>query len=150
MKDKQAMDYTLHVDRPSEEVIPELVTSLERHGLRVMVTFDLQLARANQVDCHCPHHGTERCTCQYAVLLVYNQQQGSGTYRSITAMGRDGEVWLSLLRCTSPLEKSPTAPAEARVAHETPEENLLKLLLGLAGPSHTEMAEADELAAHPA
>jgi hypothetical protein len=36
------------------------------------------------------------------------------------------------------------------VAHETLEENLLKVLLGLAGPSHAEMAEADELAAHAA
>jgi hypothetical protein len=148
MKDKQAKDYTVHVDRPSEEVIPELVTILERHGLRVMITFDLQLARANQVDCHCPHHGTERCTCQYAVLLVYDQKQGSGTYRTITLHGRDGQIWLSLLRCTSPPGKSPTNSAGARGCHETLERTLLDLLLSLAGVAHTEMAETDGQATH--
>jgi uncharacterized Zn finger protein len=69
------MDYTLRIDRPSEQVIPELVQDLQRRGIRVMLTFDLQLARAQQVTCNCPHHGTVQCTCQYAVLLVYARQQ---------------------------------------------------------------------------
>lgn len=131
------MDYTVHVDRPSEQVIPELVNALERRRLRVMVTFDLQLARAHQGGCRCPHHGTERCTCQYAVLLVYNQKQGSGANRTITAHGRDGEVWLSLLR-------SPTLSAEASPAHEALGKELLDLLLGLAGMSQAGVMEAGQ------
>ncbi len=136
------MDYTVRVDRPSEQVIPELVNALERRDLRVMITFDLQLARAHQVDCHCPHHGTEECTCQYAVLLVYGQKQGSGVYRTVTVHGRDGEVWLSLLQ-------SPTLPAEVRSAHEALGKELLDILLGLVGIVHPQVAETDEVGCAP-
>ena len=122
------MDYTVHVDRSSEQVIPDLVNALQRRNLRVMVTFDLQLARTHQADCRCPHHDTERCACQYAVLLVYGQKQGSDAYRTITAHGRDGEVWLSLL-------KSPKLPAGSHLAHEALGKDLLDLMLGLAGTS---------------
>lgn len=137
MKGKPSMDHTLRVDRPSEQVIPELVNALQRQGLRVMITFDLQLARANQVDCHCPHHGTERCTCQYAVLLAYSDQgQESAVYRTITIHGRDQQVWLSLLR-------SPALPANEHSAHEALGSELLSILLGLANPSSTDVVVAD-------
>ena len=128
------MDYTLHLERPGERVIPELVRELERHGLRVMITFDLQLARASQVECRCPHHGTERCTCQYAVLLVYDRARGSGVYRTLTLHGRDEAVWLSLLQ-------SPTLPAEVRPAHEALGREILDILLGLL---HLQGVAADE------
>ncbi len=129
------MDYTVHVDRPSEQVIPELINSLERRGLRVIVTFDLQLARAHQVDCRCAYHDTERCTCQYTVLMIYTQKQGTGPHRTITAHGRDGQVWVSLL-------KRPALLTDARPDHEVLEKELLDLLLELAGLSHTKLVEA--------
>ena len=134
------MDYTLHVDRPSEQVIPELVADLEQRGLRVMITFDLQLARASQVDCRCPHHGTEECTCQYAVLLVYDRMRERGVYRTLTLHGRDGEVWLSLLQ-------SPTLPADVRLAYEALGKELLELLLKLAGTARPKVVGAGEAVA---
>jgi len=133
------MEYTLHLDRPSERVIPKLVADLERRGLRVMITFDLQLARAHRGDCRCPHHGTERCTCQYAVLLVYDRAQGSGVCRTLTLHGRDEEVWLSLLQ-------SPALPAGARPAHEALGREVLDILLGLV---HLQGAETDEVGCAP-
>jgi hypothetical protein len=136
MKGKPAMDHTLRVDRPSQQVIPELLEVLQRRGLRVMITFDLQLARANQVDCQCPHHGTERCSCQYAVLLAYARRGKSGVYRTITIHGRDQQVWLSLL-------KSPKLPDRAYSACEALGSELLDILLGLATPSRTDVAAVD-------
>ena len=128
------MDYTLRINQPSEQVIPELLTALRRHALRTIITFDLQLARAGQESCGCPHHGTENCTCQYAVLLVYDPAQGDGVYRTITIHGRDEQVWLSLLR-------RPASTIRESEAHKDLEQKLLNLLLSL--PS------ADQLAVIP-
>jgi hypothetical protein len=136
MKGQLPMDYTLRVDSPSEQVISELVKALQRRGLRVMITFDLQLARAHQVDCQCPHHGTEHCTCQYAVLLAYARRGKSAVYRTITIHGRDRQVWLSLL-------KSPTLADNAHLAYEALGLELLDILSGLANPSRTDVAAMD-------
>jgi len=70
----------------------------------------------------------ERCTCQYAVLLVYDRAQGSGVCRTLTLHGRDEEVWLSLLQ-------SPGLPAEMRPAYEALGRELLAFLLKLADTS---------------
>ena len=131
------MDYTMHVGRPTEEVIPELVNALERQGLHVMITFDLQLARSHQTDCCCPHHGTERCTCQYAVLMVYRQKQGTGPHRTITAHGRDREMWLSL-------PESPMLPTGSQPNYEALGRELLEILLELGATSRTEVMAASE------
>jgi hypothetical protein len=131
------MDYTLHVDQPSERVIPNLMSALQRRELRAMITFDLRLARADHVDCDCPYHSTEDCTCQYAVLLVYDPKQESGVYRTITIHGRDEEVWLSLL-------KDPSPPTENTLIHEALEAVLLDTLLSLVGTPRAEIIEADQ------
>ncbi|MFQ5611871.1 MAG: hypothetical protein ACE5H9_07025 [Anaerolineae bacterium] len=130
------MDYTLRIDRPSEQVIPDLVEVLQRRGLPVKLTFDLQLACADQVGCQCPHHGTTGCTCQYAVLLVYPRQPGPGGYLTITAHGRDGQVWLSLLQ-------APALPAGFRAIHEALGAELLEVLLGLAATPKAAVEETE-------
>jgi hypothetical protein len=130
------MDYTLQVDRPSEQVIADLVRALQRQPLQVTISFDLQVARAGQQPCDCPHHGTEHCTCQYAVLLVHDPAQ-NGVSRTITVHGRDRQVWLSLL-------KSPTSPTEAIPAHKVLEARLLDILLSLTAISRTEAVKAGQ------
>ncbi len=132
------MDYTVHIDRSSDQVIPDLVNALQRRNLRVKITFDLQLARAHQVDCRCAYHDTERCTCQYVVLMIYRQKRGTGPYRTITAHGRDGQVWVSLLKRSTLLTGS-------QPDHEALGKELLDLLLELADPSHTEVVETGEV-----
>lgn len=49
------------------------VQALERRGFRAVRSFDLRSALSTHTDCDCPHHGTDQCTCQFVVLLVYAQ-----------------------------------------------------------------------------
>ena len=54
-------------------VIEEIIQNLTQVNLAVVESFDLQEARANHSQCACPHHGTDQCACQLAVLLVYGE-----------------------------------------------------------------------------
>jgi len=131
------VDYTVRTNRPDKEIIPELIRALERQALHAILTFDFQHARSPHVGCGCPHHGTEACNCQYAVLLVYDRQHGYEVYRTITIHGRDEQVWLSLL-------KRPVSAKQTMPAHEALETKLLEILFRLAAPIQTEEAEAGE------
>jgi hypothetical protein len=63
----------------TETVVVAITTVLERRGYRVMRSFDLQSALRSHVEhCPCPHHGTEKCTCQYTVLLAYPLAEKGG------------------------------------------------------------------------
>ncbi|MEW5957029.1 MAG: hypothetical protein AB1801_04850 [Chloroflexota bacterium] len=134
---KSIVDHTVRINQPNEQIIPELIQALERQELHAILTFDFQHARSPHVSCGCPHHGTEACNCQYAVLLVYNPQHGYEVYRTLTIHGRDEQVWLSLL-------KRPASPRQIGPAHEALETKLLEILFSLAAPSQTEDAEAGE------
>jgi len=65
-----------------------------RRGFPVIRTFDLQLARTNQGQCSCPHHGTELCDCQMVMLLIYGLQELPVT---LVCHGYDGWTHLSLV-----------------------------------------------------
>jgi hypothetical protein len=54
-----------------EQTISTLISTMALHGIRVERSFDLRTALHDQPDCPCPHHGTTQCTCQYVVLLAY-------------------------------------------------------------------------------
>lgn len=131
------MDYTVRINQPNEQIIPELIEVLRHQALRAILTFDFQHARSPHVSCGCPHHGTEACNCQYAVLQVYDPQHGYEVYRTITIHGRDEQVWLSLL-------KKPASPRQIVPAHKALESKLLEILFSLAAPIQTEAAEAGE------
>jgi len=131
------VDYTVRTNRPDKEIIPDLIQTLERQALHAILTFDFQHARSPHVGCGCPHHGTEACDCQYAVLLVYEPRHGYEVYRTITIHGRDEQVWLSLL-------KRPASPRQSGPAHEALETKLLGTLFSLAAPTQTEEAAAGE------
>jgi hypothetical protein len=135
LNERQTMDHTLQVNRPSRQVTTELIGELERQGFHVMQTFNLQLARSHQVDCHCPNHGTEQCTCQYAVLFINDPQQTHKVSRTVTIHGKDDEVWLSLLKNS----------ASQNQANAELERRLLAILLKLANPSSTPVAKEEEL-----
>ena len=57
----------------SETAIKAVMTTLARHGLYVIRSFDLQSALGAHGGCECPHHGTAQCNCQFVVLLVYGE-----------------------------------------------------------------------------
>ncbi len=73
-----------------------VIAALTRHGLRVERTFDLRSALAghnghdaSSWDCTCPYHGTDRCTCQFIVLLVYGE---TGAPVVVNAHSHDAET----------------------------------------------------------
>lgn len=123
------MDYTVRINQANKQIIPALIHELERQKLRGILTFDFQHARSPHLSCNCPHHGTDACNCQYAVLLVYDPQHGYEIYRTITIHGRDEQVWLSLLQ-------KPASARQLEPAHQTLEAKLLAILFSLAELPH--------------
>jgi hypothetical protein len=85
--------------------------NLSRAGLRVVPTFDLQIARLAHPDCSCPHHGTEQCNCQLVILLIYGKQDEPAT---MVIHGQDGKTWLSF---STPLGTRGHESLETAVRH---------------------------------
>ena len=56
-----------------EQTIAILISTMALHSIRLERSFDLRSALNDHPDCPCPHHGTARCTCQYVVLLAYEE-----------------------------------------------------------------------------
>jgi hypothetical protein len=77
----------------SDIAVASLTRALEARGLRVYLSFNLRSAVAAIHDCACPHHGTDQCTCQYAVLLVYRKTHPPA---QVVVHGCDGKTWFSL------------------------------------------------------
>lgn len=91
----------LALDCACDKAVDWLIQQITGAGLRAMRTFDLRMARAAHGDCPCPHHGSEQCTCQMVVLLVY----GSAPHPlSLVAHGSAERTWVSLV--DEPRERS--------------------------------------------
>ena len=67
------MQLDLTLAAPCEQTISVLSSTLTSRGFRLERSFDLRSALHDHPDCPCPHHGTAQCTCQYVVLLAYEQ-----------------------------------------------------------------------------
>lgn len=76
---------TLQID--PENGLLYVQEALAAAGMEVQRSFDFQVARAAHAGCTCPHHGTERCTCQLVVLLVYGESPAPAT---LVVHGREG------------------------------------------------------------
>ena len=87
---------TLH--QPAEKTIAWTMQRLMAYGFQVERTFDLHAARIAQVNCLCPYHGTNDCTCQMVVLLVHRQKAQPVT---IVVHGHDDQTCLSLVDLAS-------------------------------------------------
>ncbi len=83
----------LTLDQTCEQVDAWARQKLTGAGFRIVQTFDLQAARVSHSECSCPHHGTEECTCQMVILLVYGRR---GDPATLIIHGQDGKTWLSL------------------------------------------------------
>ncbi len=92
-----------------EQVEIQVRQRLASAGFRVVPSFDLHVARLAHPDCSCPHHGTDQCTCQMVILLVYGKQESPAT---LVIHGQDGKTWLSL---ATPLETPSRQALEASV-----------------------------------
>jgi hypothetical protein len=84
---------TIQVD--SEISIDRVINWLSMGGMQVFRSFDLQIARKAHSKCPCPYHGTEKCSCQVVILLVYDQGEEPFT---LVAHGRDGKTSFSLAK----------------------------------------------------
>ncbi len=62
-----------HLIATCEQTVAMLTSTLAAHGYQLVRSFDLRNALHDHLDCPCPHHGTAQCTCQYVVLLAYEQ-----------------------------------------------------------------------------
>ena len=87
------MDHKVRVSTDSQMAVQALTQALQAKGLRVYRSFDLRSALAVMPDCGCPHHGTDQCSCQYAVLLVYGDAPSPA---QVVAHGCDGKTSLSV------------------------------------------------------
>jgi hypothetical protein len=83
------MQRDLTLASSSEQTIAMLISTMALHGIRLERSFDLRTALHDQPDCPCPHHGTVQCTCQYVVLLAY-EETASGPPAVLTLHECDG------------------------------------------------------------
>jgi len=72
---------------------------LSKIGMQVVPSFDLQVARASQTNCTCPHHGSAQCSCQMVVLLIYQDGKPPVT---LVLHGYDGRTEISLVESINP------------------------------------------------
>lgn len=84
----------LTLQSDSQTAVEESIRRLEQSGMQVLRSFDLKVARAAQVGCTCPHHGTEHCDCQMVVLLVYGKYSFPVT---LVVHGHDGQTHIALV-----------------------------------------------------
>ncbi len=87
------MDHQVQILSDSQVATRVLTQALEARGFRVYLSFDLRNALDALPDCGCPHHGTDQCTCQFTVLLVYGNAPSPA---QVVVHGRDGQTWLSV------------------------------------------------------
>lgn len=110
--------YTVKMRATFDDAVAAVMRVLEQRGFWVIRSFDLRSALdPNDPACSCPHHGTERCTCRYTVLLVYAMRDGAvadDLYPcTITIHARDAEAFISLARLEH--DCAATGPAAAAV-----------------------------------
>jgi len=84
----------LNLHQPTEETVAWATQRLMACGFQVERTFDLHAARMSQVDCPCPYHGMDDCTCQMIVLLVHSQKTQPVT---LVVHGHDDRTCLSIV-----------------------------------------------------
>jgi hypothetical protein len=68
----QGKNAVLEIDAACAQLVEPLKNALNAAGYWAFQSFDLQSTRAfHDEGCACPHHGTQQCTCEMVVLLVY-------------------------------------------------------------------------------
>ena len=70
------MNGNIFFNADSETAAQAATVALTQRNFRVVRSFDLRSALVAHEDCACPYHGTNHCTCQFVVLLVYSATAG--------------------------------------------------------------------------
>ena len=106
----------------SETAARTATQTLAKRGLRVVRSFDLRSALATHAGCECPHHGSEQCTCQFLVLLIYGP---AGAPVVVSAHSRDGQAEVQIVQDAN-------AYPDARLAEQVMS-SLIEAELGVQG-----------------
>ncbi|MEW6651281.1 MAG: hypothetical protein AB1453_13985 [Chloroflexota bacterium] len=91
---------------------------LEAAGYSVVQSFDLSSTRALHEGCACPYHGSELCTCELVVLLLY---RAAGDPLTLTLDGRDERTFVYLNEEPGEPLRSAIIKAAEQVFRQTPE-----------------------------
>jgi hypothetical protein len=94
-----------------DDAINWVINKITQAGLSSMRTFDLRVARREQIPFTCPQHGTELCDCQMVVLLIYENRRQPVT---IMAHGYNGQTWFSVVDTP---QQHPDPHLEAAIRH---------------------------------
>ncbi len=89
------MTESLLLDCDAEVAARAATEVMIRRGLQVVRSFDLDTVSGAHGDCTCPYHGTDKCTCQYVILLVYG---ASGAPATLTLHSRDVQAQAQIVR----------------------------------------------------
>ncbi len=89
------MTESLWLDCDAEVAAQAATAVMIRRGLQVVRSFDLHTVSGANGDCTCPYHGTDKCTCQYVVLLVYGE---FGAPATLTFHSRDAQAQAQVVR----------------------------------------------------
>ena len=89
------MNDSVVFDSCGETAAQAATAALNRHGFRVVRSFDLRSALSTHADCACPYHGTAQCNCQFVVLLVYSEASDPIV---VTAHSRDAQARVQIVR----------------------------------------------------
>ena len=123
------MQESILIQLEGEPALIVLSETLTRAGFCVSRSFDLRSAMAALGSCTCPNHGTDACTCQFAVLLAYALPTGSPIV--ITAHSSGPCTYVSFV------EEPGRAPGAALA------ETALAAVLEVAGSSYTRGGPSD-------
>ena len=89
MMNHQGKKPILILESHCSQFLAILKCELVAGGISVVQSFDLKSTRALQDECTCPHHGSNKCTCELVVLLLYRAVGGPLT---LTLDGHDGQT----------------------------------------------------------
>lgn len=85
------------VDIQCSKFVEPLKQALRDAGLWSFQSFDLQSTRALHDNCTCEYHGTNSCTCQLIVLLIY---RALGDPITLVLDGRDELTYIFIVEET--------------------------------------------------
>ena len=136
------MNDSLVLNAGSAQALPAILSTLQRHGFSVVQSFDLRSARAGDPECACPYHGTEQCSCQYIVLLVYPSIQATRASPIILTIQSHDTCACAQCRCDQTevvLVELAFVPAQSANGEVTASERVMIALIatdyGLAAPN---------------
>lgn len=67
------------LDQECQVIMNRVMQEVEKAGMQIMRSFDLDVLRSSSKGFCCPIHGTNPCTCHLVILLILRHHFGSLT-----------------------------------------------------------------------